>query len=85
MADVEVNCGTCVYAHCHPQDYPCCVCNPHTLDRWAGLKMFGVEFGAAGPREEMKRYDDSKRIPEPYTKTKLCSKASRERTDDGKI
>lgn len=46
MADVEVNCGTCVYAYCHPQDYPCCVCNPHTLDKWAGLKMFGVEFGA---------------------------------------
>ena len=85
MADVEVSCSTCVYAHCHPQDYPCFVCNPHTLDRWVGLKMFGVEFGAAGPREEMKRYNDSKRIPEPCTKTKLCSKASRERTDDGKI
>ena len=85
MDNAEISCNTCVYAHCHRQDYPCCVCNPRTLDKWTGLKMFGVEFGAAGPREEMKRYDDSKRIPEPYTKTKLCSKASRERTDDGKI
>ena len=85
MADVEVNCGTCVYAHCHPQDYPCCVCNPHTLDKWAGLKMFGVEFGANGPREEIKRYDDSKRIPEPCTTTELRSTTSRERADGGKI
>lgn len=60
MADVEVNCGTCVYAHCHPQDYPCCVCNPHTLDKWAGLKMFGVEFGANGPRE-VRREDEHDR------------------------
>lgn len=43
--------STCIYAHCHPQDYPCCECNPHTMDRWAGLKMFGVEFGPDGPRE----------------------------------
>lgn len=55
MDDVEVNCSTCVYAHCHSQDYPCCECNPHTLDRWAGLKMFGVEFGTDGPRKAEKR------------------------------
>lgn len=51
MDNVEVNCSTCVYSHCHSQDYPCCVCNPHTLDKWAGLKMFGVEFGSDGPKE----------------------------------
>lgn len=85
MDNVEVSCSTCVYAHCHGEDYPCCVCNPHTLDKWAGLKMFCVEFGAAGPREKIKRYDDSKRIPEPCTTTELRSTTSRERTDDGKI
>lgn len=51
MDSVEVNCSTCIYAHCHEEDYPCRECNPHTMDRWAGLKMFGVEFGADGPRE----------------------------------
>lgn len=50
MDNAEVNCNTCVYAHCHSQDYPCCVCNPHTLDKWTALKMFGVEFGVNGPR-----------------------------------
>lgn len=55
MDNVEVNCNTCVYAHCHSKDYPCCECNPHTLDRWAGLKMFGVEFGTDGPRKAEKR------------------------------
>lgn len=85
MDNVEVNCSTCVYAHCHEKDYPCCECNPHTLDKWAGLKMFGVEFGAAGPREEIKRYDDSKRIPESCTTTELRSTTIREGIDDGKI
>ncbi len=30
----EVSCSTCIYAYCHSQDYPCCECNPHTLDKW---------------------------------------------------
>lgn len=51
MDNVEVNCSTCVYAHCHKEDYPCCECNPHTLDKWSGLKMFGVDFGPDGPKE----------------------------------
>ena len=61
MDNVEVNCGTCVYAHCHGEDYPCCVCNPHTLDCWAGLKMFGVEFGPDGPREVRRKDEHDRR------------------------
>lgn len=61
MADVEINCGTCVYAHCHEKDYPCRECNPHTLDKWASLKMFGVEFRADGPREVRRKDEHDRR------------------------
>ena len=61
MADIEINCSTCIYAHYHSQDYPCCECNPHTLGCWAGLKMFGVEFGADGPREVRRKDEHDRR------------------------
>ena len=61
MADIEVNCSTCVYAHCHRRDYPCCECNPHTLNKWAGLKMFGVEFGTDGPKDVRRKDEHDRR------------------------
>jgi hypothetical protein len=31
------------------------------MDRWAGLKMFGVEFGADGPREVRRKDEHDRR------------------------
>ena len=33
----ERSCGTCVYAYCAGTDYPCRLCQPHTLNKWVEL------------------------------------------------
>ncbi len=38
MDNAEVSCNTCVYAHCHTKDYPCCECSPHTLSKWKSMQ-----------------------------------------------
>lgn len=36
-ASNERSCGTCVYAYCAGTDYPCRLCQPHTLNKWVEL------------------------------------------------